>query len=81
MSSVRRTRPSSDRPSAGRDRTPYYARLGHWWASPRHPSRTDNVVTVPQFRGFVMLHTRGPLNLAAVAAGLDVNPSNASRTC
>lgn len=28
-----------------------------------------------------MVHTRGPLNLAAVAAGLAVNPSNASRTC
>jgi DNA-binding MarR family transcriptional regulator len=29
----------------------------------------------------VMVDTRGPLNLAAVAAGLDVNPSNASRIC
>jgi DNA-binding MarR family transcriptional regulator len=41
----------------------------------------DDVVTVPQLRVLVMLHTQGPLNLAAVAAGLDVNPSNASRTC
>lgn len=40
-----------------------------------------DVVTVPQFRVLVMVHTRGPLNLAAVAADLDVNPSNASRTC
>lgn len=39
------------------------------------------VVTVPQFRVLVMVYTRGPLNLAAVAADLDVNPSNASRTC
>ncbi len=40
-----------------------------------------DVVTVPQFRVLVMVYTRGPLNLAAVAADLDVNPSNASRTC
>lgn len=41
----------------------------------------DDVVTVPQFRALVMVYSRGPLNLAAVAAGLNVNPSNASRTC
>ncbi|MGH3675310.1 MAG: MarR family winged helix-turn-helix transcriptional regulator [Mycobacterium sp.] len=41
----------------------------------------EDVVTVPQFRVLVMVYTRGPLNLATVAAGLDVNPSNASRTC
>lgn len=41
----------------------------------------DDVVTVPQFRVLVMIDTRGPMNLAAVAAELDVNPSNASRTC
>lgn len=40
-----------------------------------------DVVTVPQFRVLVMVYTHGPLNLAAVAADLDVNPSNASRTC
>lgn len=39
-----------------------------------------DVVTVPQLRVLVMVHTRGPLNLAAVADGLEVNPSNASRT-
>ena len=41
----------------------------------------DDTVTVPQFRVLVMLYTRGPLNLGAVAAALNVNPSNASRTC
>jgi len=41
----------------------------------------DDIVTVPQFRVLVLLFTRGPLNLASVAAALDVNPSNASRTC
>jgi DNA-binding MarR family transcriptional regulator len=41
----------------------------------------DENVTVPQWRVLVMVDTRGPLNLAAVAAGLDVNPSNASRIC
>ena len=41
----------------------------------------DEVVTVAQLRVLVILYTRGPVNLAAVAAELDVNPSNASRTC
>lgn len=41
----------------------------------------DDSVTVPQLRVLVMIDTRGPLNLAAVAAALDVNPSNASRIC
>jgi DNA-binding MarR family transcriptional regulator len=41
----------------------------------------DSQVTLPQFRVMVMIRTRGPLNLSAVAEGLAVNPSNASRTC
>lgn len=38
-------------------------------------------VTTPQLRILVMLSSRGALNLAGVAQGLGVNPSNASRTC
>lgn len=41
----------------------------------------EDVVTVPQWRVLVLVYTRGPLNLASVAAELAVNPSNASRTC
>lgn len=41
----------------------------------------EDVVTVPQWRVLVLVHTRGPMNLASVAAELGVNPSNASRTC
>lgn len=44
-------------------------------------AEVDDSVTVPQLRVLVMVDTRGPLNLAAVAAGLAVNPSNASRIC
>ena len=44
-------------------------------------AEVDDSVTVPQLRVLVMVDTRGPLNLAAVAAGLAVNPSNASRAC
>jgi len=44
-------------------------------------AEVDDSVTVPQLRVLVMVDTRGPLNLAAVAAGLGVNPSNASRIC
>ena len=39
----------------------------------------DDVVTVPQLRVMMMIATRGAMNLAAVADGLQVNPSNASR--
>jgi DNA-binding MarR family transcriptional regulator len=41
----------------------------------------DDVVTVPQLRVLVMVSTRGPLNMLAVAEALDVSPSNASRIC
>lgn len=41
----------------------------------------DERVTLPQLRVLVMIATQGPQNIAAVAAGLMVNPSNASRTC
>ncbi|HKV19550.1 MAG TPA: MarR family transcriptional regulator [Mycobacterium sp.] len=44
-------------------------------------AEVDDVVTVPQLRVMMMIATRGPINLAAVAAGLDVSPSNASRIC
>lgn len=41
----------------------------------------EDVVTVPQWRVLVLIYTRGPMNLASLAAELGVNPSNASRTC
>lgn len=44
-------------------------------------AEVDGVVTVPQLRVLVMVYSRGPMNLAAVAAALGVNPSNASRLC
>lgn len=44
-------------------------------------AEVDDVVTVPQLRVMMMIATRGAMNLATVAAGLDVNPSNASRIC
>jgi DNA-binding MarR family transcriptional regulator len=41
----------------------------------------DDQVTLPQLRVLVMIASRGPLNLAAVAHGLRVHPSNATRVC
>jgi DNA-binding MarR family transcriptional regulator len=41
----------------------------------------EDRVTLPQLRIMVMIASRGPLNLGAIAAGLDVHPSNASRAC
>jgi DNA-binding MarR family transcriptional regulator len=40
----------------------------------------DDIVTLLQLRVLVMVSSRGPLNLGAVAAGLGVHPSNATRT-
>ena len=81
MTSVRRSRPSSDRPSADQIDAVLRASRALVGIAAASIADADDVVSVPQFRVLVMLHTRGPLNLAAVAAGLDVNPSNASRTC
>ena len=41
----------------------------------------DDQVTLPQLRVLVMIASRGPLNLAAVAHGLDVHSSTATRVC
>jgi DNA-binding MarR family transcriptional regulator len=41
----------------------------------------DASVSVTQMRALVLLWTGEPLNLSAVAEGLGVNASNASRTC
>jgi DNA-binding MarR family transcriptional regulator len=38
-------------------------------------------VTLPQFRVLVMIASRGPQNLTAVAQGLGVHASNATRLC
>ena len=42
-------------------------------------SEVEDVVTLPQLRVLVMVASRGPLNLGAVAAGLGVHSSNATR--
>lgn len=81
MTSVRKGRPSSNRPSAGQIDAVLRASRALVGIAAASIADADDVVTVPQFRVLVMLYTGGPLNLAAVAAGLDVNPSNASRTC
>jgi DNA-binding MarR family transcriptional regulator len=41
----------------------------------------EQMVSVPQLRVLVMLRYEGTLNLKAIAGGLGVNPSNASRAC
>ena len=44
-------------------------------------SEMERDITVPQLRVLVLLNSRGNMNLSAIAQHLDVNPSNASRTC
>jgi DNA-binding MarR family transcriptional regulator len=44
-------------------------------------SEMERDITVPQLRVLVLLNSRGRMNLSAIAQHLDVNPSNASRTC
>ncbi|GAA5199107.1 hypothetical protein GCM10023346_38050 [Arthrobacter gyeryongensis] len=41
----------------------------------------EDVVTSPQLRVLVMIASRGPQNLGAVAVELGVHPSNATRIC
>jgi DNA-binding MarR family transcriptional regulator len=81
MTSARQNRLPSDRPSASQIDAVLRASRALVGIAATSIADVEDVVTVPQFRVLVMLHTRGPLNLAAVASGLDVNPSNASRTC
>lgn len=45
----------------------------------RSVATVDDVVSLPQLRVLVMVASRGALNLSAVAAGLGVHPSNATR--
>jgi DNA-binding MarR family transcriptional regulator len=49
--------------------------------SARSVAEVEDVVALPQLRVLVMVASRGPLNLAAVARGLGVHPSNATRAC
>lgn len=41
----------------------------------------EDRVTLPQLRVLVLVASRGTMNLSAVAAALDVHPSNATRAC
>ena len=45
----------------------------------RSIASVDDSITIPQFRLLVVLGTRGPMKLAALADALDVNPSTATR--
>jgi DNA-binding MarR family transcriptional regulator len=49
--------------------------------SARSLAEVDEVVTPPQLRVLVMIASRGPLNLGAVARVLGVHASNATRAC
>ena len=41
----------------------------------------EDVVSVPQLRVLMILATRGPLHLTALAQDMGVHPSNATRAC
>jgi DNA-binding MarR family transcriptional regulator len=47
--------------------------------SARSLASVEESLTLPQFRMLVVLHSRGPLSLSALAAELDVQPSTAMR--
>lgn len=47
----------------------------------RSVAEVEDVVTLPQLRVLVMVASQGSMNLTAVADGLGVHPSNATRTC
>ena len=44
-------------------------------------AETDPTLSLPQMRVLTIVRRHGPLNLNAVAQGLGVHPSNATRTC
>jgi DNA-binding MarR family transcriptional regulator len=44
-------------------------------------AEVEDIVTSPQLRVLVLISSRGPQNPGAIAADLDVHPSNATRTC
>jgi DNA-binding MarR family transcriptional regulator len=44
-------------------------------------ARLEDQITLPQLRVLVMIASRGPQNLTAVAQGLGVHSSNATRLC
>ncbi|MBM7799121.1 DNA-binding MarR family transcriptional regulator [Microlunatus panaciterrae] len=44
-------------------------------------AQTGDAVTMPQLRVLVLVGTRSAVNTSAVAAELDIHPSNASRLC
>ncbi|HYB39587.1 MAG TPA: MarR family transcriptional regulator [Mycobacterium sp.] len=81
MSAVQRRRTDAQRPSADEIDAVLRASRALVGIAAASIAEVDDSVTVPQLRVLVMVDTRGPLNLAAVAAGLGVNPSNASRIC
>jgi DNA-binding MarR family transcriptional regulator len=41
----------------------------------------EEVISVPQMRALMILATRGPMHLTALAEDMGVHPSNATRTC
>ncbi|MBF6126645.1 MarR family winged helix-turn-helix transcriptional regulator [Nocardia brasiliensis] len=47
--------------------------------SARSIASVDDTITIPQFRTLVILSTRGPSNVAALAGILGVRPSTATR--
>jgi DNA-binding MarR family transcriptional regulator len=47
----------------------------------RSVAALEHQVTLPQLRVLVMVASRGPLNLGALATGLAVHQSNATRAC
>lgn len=44
-------------------------------------AEVEDRVTLPQLRVLMLVSTRGGLNLNALAAAMNVHPSNASRSC
>lgn len=44
-------------------------------------TEVEDRVTLPQLRVLVLVSSRGPMNLNALAAAMDVHASNASRSC
>jgi DNA-binding MarR family transcriptional regulator len=81
MSSARAPGPAREEPSADEIEAVMLAARVLVAVSAQAVAAIEDQITLPQLRVLVMVASRGPLNLAAVAEALNIHPSNATRAC
>lgn len=80
MTDTVRTR-ADDRPTDGQVDAVMLAARVLIAVTARSVAAVEDRVTLPQLRVLVVIASRGPTNVGAIARGLDVHASNVTRTC